>query len=192
MKAIMISIKPKWVAKILNGEKTIEIRKTIPQEYLDYCIDSDKKVPIDVYIYCTKEDSLIKLKSGYVKDKYVCEQDFKIDDFPKMYSGYDGKGKVVAKFTLNKIDSGFIQQMQYEEKLDKVLQDSCLTFDDLWEYHENNMLYMWHIDNLEIFDKPKELSEFKHIRTFEPKTMNRIINWRMTRAPQSWCYIEVK
>ena len=28
MKHIMISIKPKWVAKILNGEKTIEIRKS--------------------------------------------------------------------------------------------------------------------------------------------------------------------
>ena len=27
MKAIMISIKPKWCAKIMNGEKTIEVRK---------------------------------------------------------------------------------------------------------------------------------------------------------------------
>lgn len=29
-KSILISIKPKWVEKILNGEKTIEIRKTRP------------------------------------------------------------------------------------------------------------------------------------------------------------------
>ena len=29
MKAILISIKPKWVAKILNGEKDIEVRKSI-------------------------------------------------------------------------------------------------------------------------------------------------------------------
>ena len=28
MKAIMISIKPKWCAKIMNGEKTIEVRKS--------------------------------------------------------------------------------------------------------------------------------------------------------------------
>ena len=27
MKAIMISIKPKWCAKIMNGEKTIEVMK---------------------------------------------------------------------------------------------------------------------------------------------------------------------
>ena len=43
-KAILISIKPKYVAKILNGEKTIEIRKTMP-----------KDLPIDVYIYCPKD-----------------------------------------------------------------------------------------------------------------------------------------
>ena len=28
IKAIMISIKPKWCAKIMNGEKTIEVRKS--------------------------------------------------------------------------------------------------------------------------------------------------------------------
>ena len=27
MKAIMIAIKPKWCAKIMNGDKTIEVRK---------------------------------------------------------------------------------------------------------------------------------------------------------------------
>ena len=31
---ILISIKPEWVKKILNGEKTIEIRKTAPRELL--------------------------------------------------------------------------------------------------------------------------------------------------------------
>ena len=44
MKAILISIKPKYVADILNGKKTIEIRKTMPK-----C-----DLPIDVYIYMTK------------------------------------------------------------------------------------------------------------------------------------------
>ena len=38
------SIKPKYVAKILNGEKTIEVRKSKPKS----------KLPIQVYIYCTK------------------------------------------------------------------------------------------------------------------------------------------
>ena len=34
MKAIMISINPKYCAKIMNGEKTIEVRKNkAPQNY---------------------------------------------------------------------------------------------------------------------------------------------------------------
>ena len=31
MREIMISIQPQWVEKILSGEKTIEIRKTMPK-----------------------------------------------------------------------------------------------------------------------------------------------------------------
>ena len=30
MKKILISIRPKWVEKIVNGEKTIEVRKFAP------------------------------------------------------------------------------------------------------------------------------------------------------------------
>ena len=47
MKSIVISIRPKWVAKILNGEKTIEIRKSKPKEQVEW-----------VYIYCTKDKDL--------------------------------------------------------------------------------------------------------------------------------------
>ena len=32
MKSILISIKPKWVEKIIRGEKTIEVRKSAPKE----------------------------------------------------------------------------------------------------------------------------------------------------------------
>lgn len=56
MKSIIISIRPKWVAKILSGEKTLEIRKTAPK-----C-----DLPIDVYIYCTKGDYI-----GHLSNKYV-------------------------------------------------------------------------------------------------------------------------
>ena len=33
---ILMSINPKWLAKILNGEKTIEVRKTAPKELVRY------------------------------------------------------------------------------------------------------------------------------------------------------------
>lgn len=78
MRSILISIKPKWVAKILKGEKTIEIRTTAPKCAL----------PIDVYIYCTKT---IKPSSDYEWGEFT------FDDLPKL-------GKVVAKFTLRKVE----------------------------------------------------------------------------------------
>lgn len=36
MKAIMISVQPQWVSKILNKEKLVEIRKTKPKCELPY------------------------------------------------------------------------------------------------------------------------------------------------------------
>ena len=79
MKSILISIKPKWVAKILNGEKTIEVRKTKP----------NVELPIDVYIYCTKNREMAKMC------KYPCDKETK---------AFLNLGKVVAKFTLNKVE----------------------------------------------------------------------------------------
>lgn len=42
-KAVLISIRPKWCEKIVNGEKTVEVRKTRPQMV----------PPFKCYIYCT-------------------------------------------------------------------------------------------------------------------------------------------
>lgn len=33
MKAILLSVQSKWVEKILNGTKTIEIRKRVPKDF---------------------------------------------------------------------------------------------------------------------------------------------------------------
>ena len=205
MKAIMISIQPQYVAKILNGEKTLEIRKTIPQEYLDYCIDSDKKVPIDVYIYCTKaRPYLTRGVRGDVYPSCVSSQGI---------VPHHLNGKVVAKFTLNKVeeiifgttlynDLGFFTCDLYDFDLYK---QSCLTKKEMQNYLKvkpNGLSgYAWHIDNLVVFDKPKELKEFKtHLGcnkaincmfckyyVFKECTRPRYL----TRAPQSWCYIEV-
>lgn len=56
-KAILLSIRPEWVAKILNGEKTIEVRKQFPKDYRGW-----------VYIYCTSAfPPLARFKDG----KYI-------------------------------------------------------------------------------------------------------------------------
>ena len=43
MKAILMVIRPEWFIKILTGEKTIEVRKLFPKDYVGW-----------VYLYCCK------------------------------------------------------------------------------------------------------------------------------------------
>lgn len=157
MKAIMISIKPQWIEKILNGEKTIEIRKTKPS-----C-----ELPCKVYIYCTKTKNNVGKKvvppdyltePHYFTKKYICGANY----------GECINGKVVAEFTLNKVDEFHIPytaKYLYDalnSKNENILQQSCLDIEEMLEYLKNKYYgYAWHIDNLKIYDKPKELSEFR-------------------------------
>ena len=77
MNAILMSIRPKWVAKILNGEKTIEIRKKFPKDYVGW-----------VYIYCTKDKKYANLinrggfLTGMVVARFWCDkvEEIKFDD----------------------------------------------------------------------------------------------------------------
>ena len=179
MRSILISIKPKWVAKILNGEKTIEIRKTCPEIFKH--LKPYEGCSIDVYIYCTKSDYL-----GYISNRYI--------------------GKVVAKFTLNKVEEIKLPYTKFgcskwvgceEERTlqtqtmneETLLEKSCLEKDEIYGYlnfkhSPDNVGYAWCISNLVIFDKPKELNEFiqsKRKNYEEPQVQ---------KAPQSWCYVE--
>ena len=149
-----MSIKPKWVTKILNGEKTIEIRKKFPKDYVGW-----------VYIYCTKGKPNIA-KSNETKTGLL-----------------DLNGKVVARFWCDKV-----------EEINKVplvvignyLKSACLSVEELQDYSRDYKYktFAIHITQLEIFDKPKEIGEFK-------PHCNYPTNRRLTRAPQSWCYVEV-
>lgn len=196
MKAIMISIKPKWVEKILDGKKIIELRKKFPKDYRGW-----------VYIYCTKEDSLCCIKR-IDRDRYICGKDFDLRDFPHLSSGYEGKGKVVARFYCDNVedilggweevaDFYFFTDTLCQEELEEKAQ---LTYDKLCNYVSDDSShdvfgYAIHITKLEIFDKPKEISEFKHWVSwkvpFEIKTVNVGALRSLTKAPQNFCYLEV-
>lgn len=58
-KAVLLSIKKQWLEKILSGEKTIEVRKTMPWE-ISY--------PFVVFCYETKADG----GAGKVTAAFVC------------------------------------------------------------------------------------------------------------------------
>ena len=149
----------------------------------------------------------------YPKNRYVCEQNFRCDDFPKLDSGYEGKGKVVARFnaTAEKIYCigricGYQTETLYQED---ILGKSCLLAFELDDYLQGKTGTAIHINDLEIFDKPKELSEFKSwtknfdcVQCTNPDKMNDDCDWwgvkcpskcllKLTRSPQSWCYVEL-
>ena len=159
-KAILLSIRPQYVAKILNGEKTIEIRKTMPK-----C-----DLPIDVYIYCTKDKYVLRGVSSCAylpHPRMDGKSTIRFDkDFPVL------NGKVVAKFTVRKVEK--IQQYENEHYCDvyyrtttliqnELLSKSSLTPYELSLYLNDKDGYAYHIEDLVVFDKPKELSDFKHI-----------------------------
>lgn len=164
MKSVLISIRPKWCEKIASGEKTIEVCKTAPKE-----------VPFKCYIYCTygnpKENYALG-KRGKVIGEFMCEWITEINP----HCDIDG--------CVN----------QYIHGYPAILGDDCLSFNEMKAYLGNKKGYDWHISNLKIYDNPRELSEFR-----TPKNPHRIGNshsWvldgykKITRPPQSWCYVE--
>jgi Uncharacterized conserved protein len=196
MKAILMSIQPKWVEKILNGEKTIDIRKTAPK-----C-----KLPVEVYIYCTKgKHTLTNTGDGW-----------KLNDNRGLTSYY-GNGKVVAKFTIGKVHDFYFTHDKYGSHLygqfrnkELLLKLSQLTENQLIKYIGDKFGYAWHIFDLQVFDKPMELGEFKRLPCAKSEkacedckdkyvehTQDsyeiycRDDNRVLTRPPQSYMYVEV-
>lgn len=90
MKAVLISIRPKWCELIASGEKTIEVRKT----------KLKLEPPFKCYIYCTQSGVARGAfgKQGKVIGEFACEQ---ITDYgivrPETYGEYAGTGLSAAE-----------------------------------------------------------------------------------------------
>lgn len=139
-----------------------------------------KEVPFKAYIYCTKEK-----KQDDIIWAGVC--------------GDRGKwnGRVIGEFICNnasELDYVYYWNNGYEFA-------TCLTYRQVSDYGKGKALYGWHISDLKIYDKPKELSEFNRPcsysglcfsckRTSFKKDGNLLCNTKITRPPQSWMYVE--
>lgn len=189
MKAVLMSIQPKWCELIANGKKTVEVRKTKPK----------LETPFKAYIYCTAN------KQG-TKDLLEIH-------------GTDGKirkanGKVIGEFVCKKIEEYYADDYAYgtyDISDDEVIK-TCLVNGSLWDYGKGQNLYGWHISDLVIYDKPRELSKFKTPPCEKPESACENCKYLevtntpntyevecfredgiyLTRPPQSWCYVESK
>lgn len=185
-KAVLISIRPKWVEKIANGKKTIEVRKTKPK----------LETPFKCYIYCTLP-------------KYLHE-DFIATDYP-MPQFYGG-GKVVGEFTCDRIykidrdSTDFLFKAGGLSVYKQAAEEKCnlcvaMTDDELHGYLGYCQGYGWHISDLLIYDQPRELTAFRRSCPNDLfceacamySNNNGICNngaLSLRRPPQSWCYVE--
>lgn len=157
MKSVLISIQPKWCEKIAKGEKTIEVRKTAPK-----C-----ETPFKCYIYMTQG----KLKDLGIYSEWV----------------YKNRMKVIGEFICDKVDEyNFHNGLTEFNSMGLPLRiygsylifaddykSMCLSYDEVKNYGKGKTLYGWHISDLKIYDKPRNLSEFG-----------------LHRPPQSWQHIE--
>lgn len=225
MKSVLISIKPEYCELIAAGKKTIEVRKTRPKI----------STPFKCYIYCTLPKERISIGQG----NYACSDNLYLcNNKVKFGEGFEdiGKetislnGKVIGEFVCDSIDKIHVQtdlMWEYDiagfsERTINILNNSCLSYDDMINYSgcsldkynpRKEYLYGWHISDLIIYDKPKELSEFytlcseykrEHItskcgrcRHISFNEFDRCLECdckgekKLTRPPQSWCYVDI-
>ena len=175
-KAVLISIRPEWCAKIIIGRKTMELRKSVPK----------LEVPFKCYIYCTSGHPYISVKGGNL-DR----------DTARTNTVGRCNGKVIGEFVCD-----YILQRCEMANADIAEQQSCVRREDIYfKYSEEgkHYIYGWHISNLKIYDAPRELSEFRRAidlcdschaeYTWECKDCKNF-GGNIKRPPQSWCYVE--
>lgn len=200
MNSVLISIRPQWCEKIASGKKTIEVRKTAPKE-----------VPFKAYIYATKPKKFCKCGAMSTSDKLLWLANGKVEmgDGFKFWADGDEyqclNGRIIGEFICDKVYSiknqgnSFVVANEEQGVTNEIARQSCLDYDDMVGYLGNKDGYGLHITALKIYDKPKELSEFKiscnrknlcySCNRFTGKPWD-ICNNIITRPPQSYMFVE--
>lgn len=186
-KAVMISIQPRWCALIANGEKTIEIRKTRPK----------LETPFKCYIYCTKaKERLLEIMKDGDENYggiYHGKPVFIKTSVDSVCDMYGKRQKVIGEFVCDKI----YELAPLNHSPDNTEQKACLSREEIVQYLKGRG-WGWNISDLKIYDKTKEISEFKkhnrdcyfdNLGLATPKC-SECTKCNLTRAPQSWCYVE--
>ena len=194
MKAVLLSIRPEWCDKILNGKKTVELRKSCPVH----------GTPFKVYIYCTKAKSKIgylrivpgkgwlRLDSAVIGE-FTCK---KITGLTHV--GETGNWEPASLYVM--------APGMYYKPADELLKAACLSEAEAEKYLKGRDGIGWHISDLKIYDKPKSILDFH-------RAVDKTELWcekcaiggkkgtacafcygldglRIRRPPQSWCYVE--
>lgn len=186
-KSLLMSLSPYWYYLIGEGKKTIEVRKTIPQ-------DPDWNRQVECYM--TKDKKSFARIPKELQEKYHAHM-----------------GKAGMRFRCDRKEDFKITDGGVQFKRFSALHETALSVREIHEYaNGKSILYGLHISDLKIYDKPKELWEFKRNcgqygadhplcddckyfidgRSYEYDESDCAVCGYipLTRPPQSWMYIE--
>jgi len=124
------------------------------------------ETPFKVYIYCTKGEP------AFTQSAFCDEV---------------SNGKVIGEFVCHSIISHCEMA-----NADIAEQQGHIRREELFEYANGKELFGWQISDLVIYDKPRELSEFRsyNCRAYIDENSYPMPTHEITRPPQSWCYVE--
>lgn len=173
MKSVLISIQPNWIA-LIHTLLGYENRRPLYKKRLELRKSAPKTTPFKAYIYETQ---------GRTETPWIDEDGHEI---------FKGRGQVIGEFICD-----YVVRHCEMSNADLAEEMSCVPREDILKYSNGKEVFGWHISDLVIYDKPKELREFcivgcKGCRdkdTYHCK-FHCIGKRRLTRPPQSWCYVE--
>jgi predicted transcriptional regulator len=136
------------------------------------------ETPFKVYIYCTNnKNGIANCKGNEILN-----------------------GKVIGEFVCFAIECFTTGYCSSDENKNRISKESCVSIIDLAKYQANSpCLFAWHISDLVIYDKPKEI--YKFYKPCDKINSCYLCKWwekeamtctqpPITRPPQSWCYVE--
>lgn len=162
MKAVLLSVKPKYCELIANGKKTVEVRKSKPK------ID----LPFKCYIYCTKVKRIDDyLWTGNINNVGV---------FAKA-----SNGKVIGEFVCDSINK---YDMVYELQHTCLTIDELWEYGKgkiLYGWHISDTVIYSEPKCLSEFKRAVECH-----RGIQKYDCEGCWDCEIKQPPQSWCYIE--
>lgn len=190
MKSVLISIRPKLVEKICHKIGEDETGKAIYEKRIEVRKSAPKEVPFKAYIYMTATKERCRFW------EYITAYQNSMGDI------VDGSQKVIGEFICDKIDEYPYDYCDGVDIDDDTILETAIDREDINIYAKGKTLYGWHISDLKIYDRPKELSAF-----YTKKKCNSCkksgyestacmydedckVPMSITRAPQSWQYVE--
>lgn len=217
MKSIITSVSPYLCEKIVSDDCKILVKKSaskeVPFKCYIYCTKMRKKADLITKsekfgrIMCSARALFNRAEeydaNGKVIGEFICD---KVDNFycvsvPYQRENNLGYGQFIDNgvYKVNNWHEGiaFERNDRYIDTMlnNYDLKEMCLSAQELFDYiGVGKHLYAWHIADLKIYDKPKELSEFR-----TPKNPHRIGNshsWildgykQIKQPPTSWQYVE--